>query len=75
MFLELVSIIINCIFLYSILLLYHFSHASSRNVGKLRWLVALNIAAVKDFGILLSFRKGSVNYAKGVLKKASRLLS
>ena len=55
MFLELVSIIINCIFFSSILLLYHISHASLRRVGKLRlWHVALNIATAKDYGIPLS---------------------
>ena len=31
---ELVSIIINCIFFYSLLLLYHVSHASLRTVDK-----------------------------------------
>ena len=55
LFLELVSIIINFIFLSSLLLLYRVSHASSRRVDKpCRWHVALNIAAVKDYGIPLS---------------------
>ena len=80
MFLELVSIVINCIFFSSILLLYRVPHASSRRVCKLRrWHVALNIAAVKDYWIQLSpsFRNGcsGVTYAKGGLKEASRLLS
>ena len=62
MFLEFVSIIVNCILFSSILLLYLVSHASSRRVGKVRrWHVALNIAAVKDYGIplypFLSLRK------------------
>ena len=77
MFLELVSIIINYIFFSSILLLYCVSHASSRRVGKVRrWHVALNIAAVKDYGIppFLSQSSG-VTYAKGGLEEASRLLS
>ena len=81
MILELVTIIINCIFFSSILLLYRVSHASSRRVGKLgRWHVALNIAAVKDYGIPLTpfLCKGSaarVTNAKGGLKEASGLLS
>ena len=81
MFLEFVSIIINCIFFSSILLLYHISHASLRRVGKLRlWHVALNIATVKDYGIPLTpfLCKGSaarVTNAKGGLKEASGLLS
>ena len=55
MFLELASIIINCIFFSSILLLYHVSRASSGSVGKLRqWHVAFNVAAVKNYGIPLS---------------------
>ena len=55
MFLELVSIIINCIFFSSILLLYRVSRASSSSVGKLRqWHVAFNIAAVKNYGMPLS---------------------
>jgi hypothetical protein len=51
MFLELVSIIINCIFFSSLLLPYHVSHASLRRVGKLcRWHVALNIATARIMG-------------------------
>ena len=55
MFLELVSIIV--IFFSSLLLLYRVSRAPSRKprVRKLRWRhVALNIAAVNDYGIPLS---------------------